>query len=246
MKSDWAGVVGAALIGAATLVWTVYSWRQQRAADRQEERRRIDSLYVNPFLFAAEDLQSRLFNLLDLAGLAALNRRPGSDHAEETLYLIARYFAWEQLLLRFTHFAADAEVIRSTQAIRSAWASDRDGIDPWCLFRPKQAALGQSILVWLPGETGLADTRSFVDFKTSLADGLGKALNLEEALSDLRGAVTIDELPKSSRQRMANVQAQLVVLLEGLERKLTIERKREFTVRSGRSRQTSRMAQDSS
>src|SRR6266481_5960670 len=103
-KLSWTilAALGTAMAGVATGMWAVFTWVYQRWMDRKVERQRIAALYVHPFLFAAEELQSRLYNILKLQGLAPLmdtaNPHP---FAEETAYLVAQYFAWERAILRY-------------------------------------------------------------------------------------------------------------------------------------------------
>jgi hypothetical protein len=231
MSADWVGVLitFVATVGAAG--WAVWTWASQRKADRLQERRRVDSLYVNPMLFAAQDLQSRLFNLLERDGLIPLRERdPAGGYAVETVYLLARYLAWEQLLLRFTNFASDARVVRLTQQIREVLASDRDGVDPWCLFRPTQTALGQEVTVWRQGEVGFADSLPLVDFEKKMKDGLAADLHLDDAVLSLQRASDIKDLDLRSRQRLAEVQSVLVDLLEHVETALTTDEATPFSV----------------
>jgi hypothetical protein len=105
MNSDWAGVVATTLIAVFAGGWAVIRWSQEQDKSRDQERERCNTLYANPMLFAAQDLQSRLYNLLANQGLLPLREAdPGGVYAVETVYLVARYFAWEQILLRFTHY----------------------------------------------------------------------------------------------------------------------------------------------
>ena len=77
-----------ALIVLATGFW---QWRADRREARRMERDRLAALYVNPFLEAREELQSRLYNFLELGGIQTLSARfPDGSHSTETLYLIAR------------------------------------------------------------------------------------------------------------------------------------------------------------
>jgi hypothetical protein len=41
-------------------LWAVWTWSQDREQERLKERARLAALYVNPFLSACEDLQSRI------------------------------------------------------------------------------------------------------------------------------------------------------------------------------------------
>lgn len=231
MNADWVGVLITLVATVGAAGWAVWTWASQRKADRLQERQRVDSLYVNPMLFAAQDLQSRLFNLLDRGGLGPLRKRdPAGGYAVELVYLLARYLAWEQLILRFTNFASDATVVRSTQKIREVLASDQNGVDPWCLFRPTQTALGQAVTVWRQGDVGFADSLPLMEFERQMEAGLAAALHLDDAVLSLRKASNIRDLDLRSRQRLAEVQSALVDLLEHVERALTTDEATPFSV----------------
>ena len=160
-----------------------------------------------PTLFAAEDLQSRLYNLLDQSGLIPLRQRdPSGLYAVETVYLLARYLAWEQLLLRFTYIATDPRVVGITGRIRRDLASDAFGTGPWTFFRPTQMALGQVVTYWHQ-DGALADTISFLEFKALWSNGLASDLGLEDATESLRRVSSIDELPLRTVHRLARLQA---------------------------------------
>jgi hypothetical protein len=149
--------LGAGLVAVATGIWAVFTWMAQRAADRAAERQRIAALYVHPFLFAAEELQSRLFNILERRGLVPLTDS-ASPHpfAEETAYLVAQYFAWERALLRHGPHTGDREVIRLTGAIRKAFASDTGPLGARMrLFHPEQRAIAQAMTRRIEGQLGI-------------------------------------------------------------------------------------------
>src|SRR3954471_3616554 len=131
MSSDWAGVALTVVATLGTGMWALLKWSSERRREQAQERRHADALYLNPMLFAAEDLQSRLFNLLDKVGLAPLRRHdPEGRFAVETMHLFARYLAWEQLVLRFTYIATTPTVVRRIQTIRRILSSDAGGLDP--------------------------------------------------------------------------------------------------------------------
>jgi hypothetical protein len=231
MDASWVGIAVTLAAGAVAGFWAVYTWRKLRSDDQRRTQDSLETLFANPMLFVTDDLQSRLYNVLDDGGLVPLSARYSDGwHAEETLYLVARYFAWEQILLRFTRFGADPEVLGRTRAVREVLASDRGGLDASCMFRPVQSALGQAVTVWRPEVGGFADTKSVVQFDEQLQDGLAARLHLDELLLVLRNASSADELPARTRQRLADVQACLVSLLEYLEADIARSRRLPFRV----------------
>jgi hypothetical protein len=94
-------------------LWAIWTWSQEREQERQTGRARLAALYVNPFMSACEDLQSRIYNILELGGLRTLRKRyPDGAYAEEILYLIVRYFGWAAALSRYSPYSQDPVVIR--------------------------------------------------------------------------------------------------------------------------------------
>jgi len=201
-----------------TAIWAIWKWTQQREADRRKERNKLAALYVNPFLLACEELQSRLYNILELGGLKVLrDRYPGDGHAEETLYLIAQYFGWERCVYRYGPYTWDRKVIELTEAIRAAFATSRLGVGAFCFFRPEQRALGQIVMKRRDSEFGPEfETTSLYEFKEQLGsppfDGMS---SVGQTLAALRDASSVAAL--EGRHRLAEVQNHLVDLLSYME-----------------------------
>jgi hypothetical protein len=219
---EWLTLIGAQVTALAGAMWAVIKWREERREDRRVEQNRLAALYVNPFLFASEDLQSRLYNILCGEGLVPLRARPDYPYAEETLYLVAQYFAYEALILRYTQYGTNSDVLRLIQQIRSDFTSagTEDDVDPWCIFRPRQRALGQVMLTSREDEQGtVMDTISLLEFRELLKRDV-ELLYVGDAISSLQEAKKADDLPPRTRSRLADVQSDLVDLLEHLEAEL--------------------------
>ena len=106
------------LVPAATAAWAVWTWAHENALERERERARITALYVNPFLSACEDLQSRIYKIIELEGLSKLRERyPDGSYAEETLYLIVRFFGWLAAVSRYGPYTQDASMIKYAAAL---------------------------------------------------------------------------------------------------------------------------------
>ena len=131
------------LIPLATAGWAVWTWAADRERQRREERARISALYVNPFLSACEDLQSRIYSILELGGLRSLRERyPDGSYADETLYLIVRYFGWAVALERHGEYTQDPVVMRLGSAVRFKVIQVRQ-IDGQVLFRYRSLHSGR-------------------------------------------------------------------------------------------------------
>src|SRR5262249_7247115 len=198
----------------------VWTWSQQQEAERRTERDRLAALYVNPFMSACEDLQSRIYNILELGGLGKLRKRyPDGAHAEETLYLMVRYFGWTAALSRYSPYSQDAVVFRHAEAVRDAFARTGPGfpVGAFNFFHPEQKALGKMVMSRERGLHGVElDTISSYEFKKRLAHpALASSQSVQQSLEALRDAGDIENLP--GRNRLEQAQHHLVDLLNYLE-----------------------------
>ena len=210
------------LVPIATAGWAIWTWAHEHALEREKERHRITALYVNPFLSACEDLQSRIYKLLELGGLETLRQRyPDGCYAEETLYLIARFFGWSVAVNRYGPYTQDRIVIKRANAVRRAFAAAREDypVGPFNFFLAEQRALGKLLMHKVEGEYGHEmDTISYYEFRDIVRspDRMPESAAVTETLDALRGATTADDLP--GRERLAEAQGHLVDLLSYLER----------------------------
>jgi hypothetical protein len=208
------------LIPVATAVWAFWTWAHDHERERQRERARMAALYVNPFLSACEELQSRIYKILKLDGLKSLRSRyPDGTYAEETLYLMVRFFGWSAAVNRYGPYTQDAEVIRLVTACRRAFSSSgaRRPVGPFNFFIPEQKALGKMIMHSHEGEFGRElDTISFYEFRAMLASApLSDSEAVKQTVAELRKAQSASDI--AGRERLAEAQAYLVDLLSYLE-----------------------------
>lgn len=213
------------LIPVATAVWAVWTWASDLARERRKEQARISALYVNPFLSACEDLQSRLYNILELEGLPTLRRRyPDGSYAEETLYIMARYFGWMIAVQRNGPCTDDPVIIRLLSAVSSAFArsSSPQQVGPFNFFHAEQKALGKLVMstIVVEGQLGVElDSLSFYEFKKCMASPpLSDSVAVQETLEALRNVDDAETL--AGRDRLIAVQNHLVELLTYLEKRL--------------------------
>jgi hypothetical protein len=210
------------LIAVAMGLWAIWTWAQEQEQDRAHERARLAALYVNPFLSACEDLQSRIYHILELDGLRTLRTRyPDGAYAEETLYLIVRYFGWAAAMHRYSPYARDPVVTRLAEAVRDAFATtDAEfPVGPFNFFHPEQKALGKVVMSRMEGQHGIElDTISSYEFKERLAlPPLADSQSVRQSLEALRNVTEVESLP--GRKRLERAQNYLVDLLHYLEGK---------------------------
>src|SRR5262249_2925566 len=208
------------LIPVAMGLWAVWTWSQEREQGRLTERARLAALYVNPFMSACEDLQSRIYNILELGGLRILRQRyPDGAYAEETLYLIVRYFGWAAALSRYSPYSQDPVVIRLSEAVRATFATTgaRFPVGAFNFFHAEQKALGKMVMSRTSGQHGVElDTISSYKFTERLSlPALSNSPSVQQSLAALRNAADAQNL--LGRHRLAKAQHHLVDLLHYLE-----------------------------
>jgi hypothetical protein len=208
------------LIPVAMGLWAVWTWSHEQEQERLTTRDRLAALYVNPFMSACEDLQSRIYNILELDGLRTLRERyPDGAYAEETLYLIVRYFGWAAALSRYSPYAQDPVVFRFVEAVRDAFATTGAGfrVGAFNFFHPEQKALGKMVMSRTRGPHGVElDTISSYQFRERLAlPAFSNSQAVQQSLDALRKAENGETLP--GRNRLEKAQHHLVDLLQYLE-----------------------------
>jgi hypothetical protein len=208
------------LIPLVAGAWAVWTWAAEREREREKERARMSALYVNPFLSACEDLQSRIYSILDLDGLRSLRKRyPDGSYADETLYLIVRYFGWAVAMERHGEYTQDPVVMRLGSAVRAAFStvSLERPVGPFNFFHPEQKALSKLVRTTIEGQYGVEpETISYHDFKKCLnSPPMSEIESLKETLEALRDAD--DAASLLGRDRLAEVQHYLVDLLAYVE-----------------------------
>jgi len=211
------------IIPAATAVWAFWKWLEEREQLRIKEKDRILALYVNPFLSACEDLQSRIYSILEMDGLKILRKRyPNHAYADETLYLIVRYFGWVTSILRYGPYTHDSEVIRLVESIRHVFATTEYPVGPFAFFRPEQKALGKIVMERFEGQYGIEmDTIPLYDFKQQIqTPPLSESKSIKQSLEALKKAKSGRSL--KGRERLAQAQIHLVDMLSYLESKVAI------------------------
>ena len=211
------------LVPAATAAWAVWTWAHEQSLIRERERARITALYVNPFLSASEDLQSRIYKILELEGLPKLRERfPDGSYAEETLYLIVRFFGWLAAVSRYGPYTQDPVMIRRATAIRRAFATSTQDrtVGPFNFFPAEQKALGKMVMHSMEGEFGHEmDTISYYEFKDMIQSPyrMPESSAVEQTLETLRTAKCAEDV--DGWERLAEAQNHLVELLNYLEKK---------------------------
>lgn len=135
---------------------------QRRLRSKEEEAAALRARYRDPLLGAVFDLQSRLFNIVRtrfLIRYADADEAARAYSVESTLYLLAEYLGWVEIIRREIQFldlgdeVANRRWLGVLERVRDVMASD--DIDPALrVFRADQRAIGEIMLVEPPSENG--------------------------------------------------------------------------------------------
>jgi hypothetical protein len=114
------------LSGLAATLWSVWTWSEEQQKERQLKRDQEAALYVNPFLLATEDLQLRLYRILEEDELALYKKEYpdqyefGSPAAMRILYPLSQYFGWAHHTSRYGPYTRDARVLTAVRREQSS------------------------------------------------------------------------------------------------------------------------------
>ena len=129
---------------------------RRQAQSKKEQAAEVRARYRDPLLGAAFDLQSRLFNIVAkkfLVHYCAEQNDSSRDYAvENTLYVLAEYLGWVEIVRREIRFLdlgdelANGQWVTTLERVRETLA--RDDIDPVLrVFRGDQRAIGEVMTV---------------------------------------------------------------------------------------------------
>jgi hypothetical protein len=224
-----------------TAIWTVLTWAEQEEKERKTEEDQIDTLYVNPFLLAAEELQMLLYNLLAEKEIELL--RTGVSHegdnpnsisyheALEIIYQFVKFFGWSICFYRFGSYSQDKDAILMARKICLMFA-DREtfGDDPFRFSLAKQHALGRQFVKRISSTSAEQMTEyssaTLYEFDEKVMQSKQEAGPLYQDLSLLVNTISNTTSSKKlpGRARLSAIQSELVNLI------IYIESKEKFTL----------------
>ncbi len=172
MAAAWIGF-GSGIVAALTAIFVAF---RQAHTDQELERLKTDfaaelhrrealfdrslvaedvlSRYREPLAVAAFDLQSRLYNILRLDFFGKFGGTHGRNETalRTTLFRVAQYFGWTEILRRDIQFLSfpEAEETRRVAGLQSqiakAFLTDELG-EPMMIWADEQRALGELMIV---------------------------------------------------------------------------------------------------
>jgi hypothetical protein len=185
----------------------------------QQEARKLHSKYRQPLLLAAHDLQGRLHSFLD-GGFRRCYKRKQDYVIYHTVYLIAQYFAWLEILRREVQFL---ESDRSGQS-QKFWESEQRVFEEFHTGR-----WGHDFMIWAGEQHSIGDVMidhdksngnqkiclSYPAFRSKYQDAQERSFRAW--FQKLAGEVDLLARRKASETRLRHIQVELVDLVKVLD-----------------------------
>ena len=206
MASAWIGFAGGVLAAVVSGFVVMRRYRLERK-QRAEE---VLARYREPLAAAAYDLQSRLYNILELEFLQKFGDGERAEEAlRTTLFRFAQYFGWTEILRRdiqVLSFPRDAEtrlVAELQEAVAQCFRDDEYGHE-LMIWSDEQRAIGELMII---EEHGKVLSMGYAAFRQRCDDTFAPwRIRMRE------------ELPTESAQtRMRDIQNRLCELVETLD-----------------------------
>jgi hypothetical protein len=155
-------------------------------AKRERDRERLTAavetaaLYREPLLRGAHDLQSRLWNI-ERKGFLDAYLKEGTEREqvyalESTLYLVAQYLAWVEIIRSAVLYLdpadprGEAALVRRLDQVRHVFSTTSEtDVAALRLFRSQQRAIGE-VMMKTAGNAPRSSCLGFADFHERLGD----------------------------------------------------------------------------
>lgn len=237
MKTEIATAIIAAIVAVISAIVSIYGQtrvaklaaqlaKQHEAESREAQAAVLRSRYRDPLLRAAIDLQSRLFNILGRNFFGAFYHGSAfeRDYAiQNTLYVVAEYFGWVEVLRREIQFLDLGDVGTNRQlndlfvGVTTAFGTNR--FEPlFRIFNGEQRAIGEIMLVPRPTGNSIGyECIGYASFVKKLGDPEFARwfAKLKEDIENLANAkienVQIDD------ERMVLIHSKLIDLIDFLD-----------------------------
>jgi len=215
-----AGIVVAviALAGSTAAAGiSLYGQLHVQEVAARHEAEDVLARYQAPLATAAYELQGRLYNIVKLGFLGKYFA--GGDEAqktyavENTLYVVAQYLGWSEILRREIQFLSFADTVRT----RAVSERQQDVVE---LFQSDDHALGRPFLIWRGEQRAIGER--MIERDGDRLNCLGYAAFLERedaALGTWLGRLEADiaEITKVRNERLVKLQHALVDLIRELD-----------------------------
>ena len=221
------------LSALAAGVWSVLIWSAEQGKGRQLKRDQEAALYVNPLLLAIDELQSKLYSILEEDELAFYKKEYpdqyefGSPAAIEILYRLSQYFGWARHTFRYGPYTKDPGVIELIRKIGETF-EDRCKFsgDAFRFSIDERSSLGEAVVRRVGEVTAVFpvfESIPLFQFEDEISDKLNKHAPLYQSKAVHCTLAAIDRTDKAEalegHERLAVLQNLLVDLLARMESK---------------------------
>ena len=200
--------------------------RRRQQASKEELLEQVMSRYREPLLRAAFDLQSRLYNIVKQDFLRVYLRQGNAAEQEyacrNTVFVLAEYLGWVEILRRGVQFLDLGEVERNRrladrlEAITTVLLADWPYPDAtFRVFRGEQRAVGELMVdAAMPGESSSSQCIGYAAFVAKLEQEPSFARWFANLEADVR-QLAAD--PSPSYARLVALQHALMDLIDFLD-----------------------------
>ncbi|MGO9379050.1 MAG: HMA2 domain-containing protein [Dissulfurispiraceae bacterium] len=219
------------LSALAATVWSVLTWSEEQQKGRELKRDQEAALYVNPFLLAIDELQSRLYSILEEDELAFYKKEYpdqyeiGSPAAIGLLYHLSQYFGWVHHIFRYGPYTKDPVVIELIRKIADTFESRCEfSGDAFRFSIDERSSLGEAVVRRIGEATAILPVLESIplfQFEEEISDKLNRHAPLYQSKAVRCTLSAIDMTNQAEalegHERLAVLQNLLVDLLAYLE-----------------------------
>ena len=219
------------LSAVTAAVWSVWTWREEQETARQLKRDQESALFVNSFIQAMEELQARLYGILELDDLAFYKKEyPKGEERDfpialEMLYRLSKFFGWTYRIFRYGPYTNDPVVIEQVRKISETLESHtRFSGDAFRFTYEERVALGDAVVRRTGDMIGVIPVYESITVFHFWEEICSKSGNRSLVFRSRTFRRTLDAIDKSNgvkdlegAERLAVLQNHLVDLLAYLE-----------------------------
>jgi hypothetical protein len=219
------------LSAATAAVWSIWTWREEQEKQRQIRRDQESAIFVNSFIQALEELQARLYGVLERDDLTFYKKEHpeqyefGSLFAIEILYRLSKYFGWTYRSFRYGPYTKDAAVIALVRKMGETLENrSRFEGDAFRFTYEERVALGEAVVRRsgdVIGAIPIFESITLFHFMEEMRDEKSKRALLYRSRPVRRTLTAVDQAdhPEAleGADRLAVLQNLLVDLLTYLE-----------------------------
>jgi len=223
-----------AAVALVTALLSVYATQSVPKLQARLKSSEVASRYRNPILYAAYDLQSRIYNIVQRPYIIEMLN---SDDPKEkkyavnsTLFLIAQYLAWAEAIRRGVQYVdlgkagKTRDLVNRMAKIRHCFSTRTNVKElPFRIYRADQRAIGELMLQGrLDNQSGsmLWRCRGYAYFCAKIDDE--QEQSFESRFGGLKSDVeNLASDQNTARQRLIDLQHALIELIDFLDERRT-------------------------